>query len=168
MSGLGKTLSSSFSTLSSTRFQGHTIGLTVEVPLGNAAARSQLRQAMASRLQAIATREQRALLIEKEILDAADQLDANWQRIIAAQRRVILNARVVDLEQRQFNQGLRTSTDVLIAQSQLADAQSSEIAALTEYQIAQVDMAFATGTLLGAAGVTWQPTSLGPAPVERQ
>jgi outer membrane protein TolC len=168
ISGLGKTLSNSFNSLGSTRFQGHTVGLTVEVPLGNEAARSQLRQAMASRLQAIATREQRALLVEKEILDAADQLDANWQRIIAAQRRVILNARVVAVEQRQFNQGLRTSTDVLIAQAQLADAQSSEIAALTEYQIAQVDLAFATGTLLGSAGVTWQATSLGPPPVERQ
>jgi hypothetical protein len=28
---------------------------------------------------------------------------------------------------------------------------------LTEYQIAQVDLAFATGTLLGAAKVSWEP-----------
>jgi outer membrane protein len=166
MSGLGKTLSNSFSTLRSTRFQGHAVGLTVEVPIGNEAARSQLRRALASRLQSIATREQRSLLIEREVLHAADQLDANWQRILAAQRRVILAARVVDLETRQFLQGLRTSTDVLDAQTRLADAQSSEIAAVTEYQIAQVDIAFASGMLLGAASVSWAPASIGPAPVE--
>jgi outer membrane protein TolC len=164
VSGLGKTLSTSFETLRSRRFQGHVVGLTVEVPLGNEAARSQLRQAFASRLQAIATKEQRALMVTKEILDALDQLEANWQRIIAAQRRVVLQARVVDLETRQFNRGLRTSTDVLDAQTKLADAQSSEIAAVTEYQIAQVDIAFASGNLLGAAGVQWAPTSIGQSP----
>jgi hypothetical protein len=46
-----------------------------------------------------------------------DNLNANWERIIAAQRRVILAARVVDLETRQYQQGLRTSTDVLDAQA---------------------------------------------------
>jgi outer membrane protein TolC len=164
ISGLGKTLSDSFSTLRSTRFQGHAVGLTIEVPIGNEAARSQLRRALASRLQAIATKDQRSLLIEREILHAADQLEANWQRILAAQRRVILAARVVDVETRQFEQQLRTSTDVLDAQTRLANAQTDEIAAITEYQIAQVDIAFATGTLLGAARVSWQPTSIGQSP----
>jgi outer membrane protein TolC len=103
-------------------------------------------------------------MITKEILDALDQLDASWQSIIAAQRRVILQARVVDLETRQFNRGLRTSTDVLDAQTKLADAQSSEILAITQYQIAQVDIAFASGNLLGAAGVQWAPTSIGQSP----
>ena len=37
----------------------------------------------------------------------------------------------------------------------------SQIAALTEHQIAQVDLAFATGTLLGASRVQWTAT---PAP----
>ncbi|MDB5319465.1 MAG: hypothetical protein JWN40_1096 [Phycisphaerales bacterium] len=161
ISGLGKTVSDSFSTLRSTRFQGHTVGLTVQVPIGNEAARSQLRRALATRLQTIATKDQRSLLIEREILHAADELEANWQRILAAQRRVILAARVVDVETRQFEQQLRTSTDVLDAQTRLANAQSAEISAITEYQIAQIDIAFATGTLLGRAGVAWQPTSIG-------
>jgi outer membrane protein len=161
ISGLGKTVSDSFSTLRSTRFQGHTVGLTVQVPIGNEAARSQLRRALATRLQTIATKDQRSLLIEREILHAADELEANWERILAAQRRVILAARVVDVETRQFEQQLRTSTDVLDAQTRLANAQSAEISAITEYQIAQIDIAFATGTLLGRAGVAWEPTSIG-------
>ena len=65
---------------------------------------------------------------------------------------------MVDVETRQFDLGLRTSTDVLDAQTRLADARLSEIAAVTEYQIAQVDIAFATGTVLGASRVVWEPT----------
>ena len=43
------------------------------------------------------------------------------------------------------------------AQTRFAEAQSGEILALAEYQIAQVDLAFATGTLLGAAKIRWEP-----------
>ena len=94
---------------------------------------------------------------ELEVRDAIDQLEANFQRILAAQKRVVLAARVLDLEIRQFNLGLRTTDDVLEAQASLGAAQLSEISALTEYQIAQIDIAFATGTLLGASQVAWEP-----------
>ena len=49
------------------------------------------------------------------------------------------------------------STDVLDAATKLADSQSAEIRALTDHQISQVDLAFATGTLLGADKVAWAP-----------
>ena len=42
-------------------------------------------------------------------------------------------------------------------QAKFADAQSVEIRALAEYQISQVDLAYATGILLGAAKVRWEP-----------
>lgn len=161
VNGLGPSLDDSFGMVSDKRFEDHRIGLRLEIPLGNEAARSRLRRSLASRLQQLATREQQALAIEQEVYNAVDQLEANWQRILAAQKRVILNARLLDAEVRQFEQQLRTSTDVLDAQTSLGNAQSAEIAALTEYQIAQVDVAFATGTLLGASKVSWEPT---PAP----
>ncbi|MHC4216599.1 MAG: TolC family protein, partial [Planctomycetota bacterium] len=74
-----------------------------------------------------------------------------------ARQNVLLQERLFKAEQRQFELGLRTSTDVLDAQTKFAEAQSSEILALGQYQISQVDLAFATGTLLGAAKVQWQP-----------
>ena len=51
---------------------------------------------------------------------------------------------------------LRTATDVLDAATRLADAQSAEIRALTDHEIALVDLAVATGTTLGGAGVLWR------------
>ena len=133
----------------------------VQVPVGNRAAMARLRRALLQRLSTLATRDQREIQIRGEVLDAVGELEASWQRILASRQRVVLAARVVELEQRQFNQGLRTSTDVLDAVTRLANAQSAEVAAITEYQIAQVDIAQATGTVLGASRVTWTPP---PAP----
>jgi outer membrane protein TolC len=112
-------------------------------------------------LQQIATKEARASLIEIEVLNAIDQLEANWQLIVAARARVTAAVRVLQAEIQQFNQGFRTSTDVLDAQARAASAALAEIQAMTEYQTAQVDIAFATGTVLGSAKVVWAPA---PAP----
>ncbi len=157
VNGLGDSLSNSFSVLADRNFEDHIIGLSVEVPLGNAVAQSRYNQAIYSRVQRLATKEQRRAQIINEVYNAFDQLDANWQRVLAAGRSALLEARLLDAEQRQFDLGLRTSTDVLNAQASYANARSSEIRALTEYQIAQVDIAFATGTLLGSAQVRWEP-----------
>ena len=98
----------------------------------------------------------------QEVLAACDTLEATWQRILASRQSVLLAQRLLDAERRQFELGLNTSNDVLAAQTELADAQSSEIAALTEYQIALVDMAYATGTVLGAAKLRWEETTAAP------
>jgi hypothetical protein len=47
----------------------------------------------------------------------------------------------------------------LEAVTRLASAALSEIAAVADYQIAQVNIAFATGMLLGSANVQWAPTA---------
>jgi len=157
VSGLGATRSDSFDLLYDNRFADHVLGLNLLVPLGNQAAKSRLLQAFYQRRQRLASRQNRLTLIELEVLNAIDQLEANWQRILASRQNVVLSGRLFEAEKRQFELGLRTSTDVLDAQTTFADAQSAEISALTEYQIALVDLAYATGTLLGAAKVQWEP-----------
>jgi outer membrane protein TolC len=157
VNGLGADFGESFDLAGERDFEDHRVGLRIEVPAGNGAARSRLRRAILDRVQRLATREQRALQIRQEVYNAADQLEANWQRIVATRQRTVLAARVVQAEQRQFQQGRRTSTDVLDAQTRLAEARSAEVTAVAEYEIAQIDIAFATGTLLGADNVVWTP-----------
>jgi outer membrane protein TolC len=157
MNGLGATRDDSFDLLFDKRFEDHRFGLQLLVPLGNEAAKSRLRQAFYQRRQRLATRDNRSALIEIEVLNAIDQLEANWQRILASRQNAILAGRLFEAEKKQFELGMRTSTDVLDAQTKFADAQSAEILALAEYQIALVDVAYATGTLLGAAKVQWEP-----------
>lgn len=157
INGLGSTRDNSFDLLFDKRFEDHRLGLQLLVPLGNESAKSQLRQAFYQRRQRLASRDSRRVLVEYEVLNAIDQLEANWQRILASRQSAILDGRLFEAEKRQFELGLVTSTDVLEAQTNFADAQSAEILALVEYQIALVDMAYATGTLLGAAKVQWEP-----------
>ncbi len=157
INGLGDSRGDSIDLLFNKKFEDHRVGLQLLVPLGNEAAKSRLLQAFYQRRQRLASRNNREALIEFEVLNAIDQLEANWQRILASRQSAILDGRLFEAEKRQFELGLRTSTDVLQAQTNFANSQSAEILALAEYQIALVDLAYATGTLLGAAKVRWEP-----------
>lgn len=133
----------------------HRIGVNGEIPIGNEIRESRLSAAVLQRVQRLATRSARSLAIRSEVYDSVDRLRQSWQSILAARLETVLAARTVAGEQRQFDVGLRTSTDVLDAQSRLADAQSREVRSLADYQIALVDIAFATGTLLGRTQVNF-------------
>jgi outer membrane protein len=133
------------------------LGLRGEIPIGNEAAKSRVRRSLLTRLQRLATREARKAAITQEVLNAVDAINAGWQRIMAARQSVLLNQRALEAEQRAFGVGNATSTDVLDAATRLADAQVAEIRAVVDYQIGQIDLAFATGTLLGASRVDWSP-----------
>lgn len=159
INGLGGSTQDSFRMLERNKFEDWQLGLNAEVPLGNEAARSRIREAILTRMQRLGTREARTSAITQEVLGAMDAIDAGWQRILAARQSVILNTRTFQAEQRQFEVGNSTSTNVLDAATRLAEAQSSEIRALTDYQISQVDLAFATGTLMGAGKVRWEPAN---------
>ncbi len=157
INGTGPTRADSLDLLFQNDFADHRLGLQAIIPIGNQATKSRLRQAIYTRRQRLVTRANREDLIRLEVLNTVDQVEANWQRILAARQASILNGRLYEAEQRQFEQGQRTSTDVLNAQINFANAQSAEITALADYQISLVDVAYATGTVLGAARVQWQP-----------
>ncbi|MBY0312707.1 MAG: TolC family protein [Phycisphaerales bacterium] len=155
--GLGGSFTDANDQLAGNDFHDWRVGLTGEIPIGNEAAKARVQQSIVRRLQRLSSKEARASAIRSEVLAAVDQIEASWQRILAAQQSSILAARTLEGEQRQFDAGARTSTDVLDAAARLADAQTSEVRALADYQIAQIDLAFATGTLVGAAKVDWTP-----------
>ncbi|MBX3402838.1 MAG: TolC family protein [Phycisphaeraceae bacterium] len=155
--GLGATFSDANDQLRGNDFESWSVSLSGEVPLGNEGAKARVQQAILSRLQRLATREAREQAIRLEVLNAADNVDAGWQRIMAARQNALAAGRAFRAEQRQFDVGASTSTDVLSAAARLADAQRSEIVALLDYQVSLVDLAYATGTLLGAAKLEWAP-----------
>ncbi|KPL17432.1 MAG: hypothetical protein AMS26_00995 [Bacteroides sp. SM23_62] len=157
INGLGPTRSDSYDLLSDNEFKDHRIGLQVSIPIGNREAKSRLRKAVYERAQRLASKESKKSEIKYEVLSQIDKLEANWQRILASRQTTILKDEQYRAEKRQFELGLVTSTDVLNAQTDLAEAQRVEILALVEYQIAIIDLAYATGTLLGAAKVEWDP-----------
>ena len=157
INGTGETRGNSYDLLYDNDFADHRLGLQLNIPLGNERAKSNLRQAHYQRQQLLASKEGRTAMIEVEVLNALDQLETNWQRILATRQSTLLEARLYEAEVHQFENGLTTSTEVRQTQANLTNAQSMEINALAEYQIALVDLAYATGTLLGAAQVEWEP-----------
>ncbi len=99
------------------------------------------------------SKEQREKLITKEVLNAADLLEANWQRVLVTRKSSELAERTLRAEERQFELGMQISTEVLDAQTRYTNALWSVAQALAEYQLAQVDLAYAAGSLLEAAQV---------------
>ncbi|MDZ4753280.1 MAG: TolC family protein, partial [Phycisphaerae bacterium] len=158
--GGGQNVGDAISNLGDLESDRYAVGLRGEIPLGNEAAKNRLAQVILQRVQRLATKDNRRQAIRTEVYDAVDNLQTAWQRILAARLETVLAARTYQAEQRQFEVGVRTSQDVLDASAQLADAQSREVNALAQWQIALIDIAFATGTLPGAAGIVWAPLDL--------
>ena len=156
--GLGATRTDAWDQLGSASYSNWNVGVGGQIPIGNEAAKARVQQAILIRLQRLSTKDARAQAIRSEVFGSVDAIDAAWQRIMASRQAVILAAKTLEGEQRQFDAGARTSTDVLDAAARLADEQTNEVRALAEYQIAQVDLAFATGTLVGASKVDWSPS----------
>ena len=167
INGLGSKRDDSYDMLFDKNFEDHRLGLQLQIPLGNQAAKSNLKQAFYYRRQLLASQNNREQVIKLDVLNAADRLETAWQRILASRQSAILEGRLYEAEVRQFEIGLNTTTEVLEAQTNFANAKSSEIRALTEYQIALVDLAYATGTLLGAAKVEWEPLVPAPNKIEQ-
>jgi outer membrane protein len=138
----------------------HSVGLSVSIPLGNKAAEARLERARLQQFQDKASRARLRQMIQQQVYDAVRALSNSWQRILAAEKTVDAAYRDYKVEQSQFQLGVRTSTEVLDSAAGLADAQLSRIRALAGYEIAQINLAQATGTLLGYGRIILQPTDL--------
>jgi len=138
----------------------HFVGLAASIPLGNQVAKARLRQARLRQIQRRANYARLRQFIQQEVYDTARALDSSWRRILAAEQAVEAADRDYRVEQSQFQLGQRTSTDVLISATGLADAELSRINAFAQYEISQIRLARATGTLLGHSRIVLEPKDL--------
>lgn len=132
------------------------VGFKFEMPVTNEARKARLNRAVEQRLQRLSTKTLQELTVKREINDSLDITEQHWQRILAARQQVGIAGMNYDAELKQFKEGLRTMTEVLEMLTRLGDSQMKEIRAITDYQIALIDLSFATGTLLGYTNVNFQ------------
>lgn len=158
--GRGGSVGDAFDDLFRKPEQDHQVGLSATIPLGNRAAEAQYRRARLAKVQTELGRQQQEQQIRLDVYDAVDRLQQSWRRILAAEQGVTRAYREYRVEQSQFQLGRSTSTDVLQAASRLADAQSRRISAFADYEITQIQLARATGTLLGYGQIQLQPVVL--------
>lgn len=138
------------------RYRDWSIGLKFEMPVSNEARKARLDRAIAQRMQRLTTKTLQTLTVKREIHDALDMVEQNWQRIIAARQQVLIAGINYEAELKQFNEGLRTMTEVLETLTRLGEAQLKEIRAISDYQVSLVDVAYATGTVLGHGQISLQ------------
>lgn len=158
--GQGGSVGGAFGGLFRELTQDHRVGLSATIPLGNRAAEAQYRQARLAKVRTELNRQQQEQQIRLDVYDAVDGLQQSWRRILAAEQGVTRAYRDYRVEQSQFQLGRRTSTEVVLAASRLADALSRRISAFADYEVTQVQLARATGTLLGRGNVLLQPAVL--------
>ena len=134
-------------------FQDHVVGLRFEQPLGNRQRRAQYRSALLRRAARLADVRQRELFVRQEVFDAVAGLDDGYRRIETAALRVEAARRLVEAETRRFDAGASSNAELLEAQTNLAAAELAYAEAVAEYEVSRVDLAEATGTVLGKTGV---------------
>lgn len=133
------------------------VGLSLDIPLGNKAAKARLEKTLIEQQKTLENKKALEDAIRVEVLNAVDALEQNWQRILSNRMARELARQTYESEKVQFNYGHITSTDLLQSLSSLSDSEIAELSAIIEYQKSLVDVAFATGTVLGQNNVQWKP-----------
>ena len=149
LSSSANNLGNSYQNVFNGQFNEWAIGLKFEMPFTNEANKAKLDYAGQQRNKSLATKRLQTLTVKKEIYDALDQVENNWQRILAARQQVVIAGYNYDAELKQFNEGLRTMTEVLETLTRLGEAQIKEVKAVSDYQVSMIDIAYATGTIFG-------------------
>ena len=151
---LGGALGTSYHSLFNQTFPDATIGVTVNVPLGNRAAKGDYGVSQAQQRQTVLQLAQQKDRIAVDVLDAASALETARSRVQAARAGLEAANTQLRAEQERFTAGTSTNFLVLTRQNDLEQAQLTEISALTEYRRALTEFARATGMLLTDRGIT--------------
>jgi outer membrane protein len=134
---------------------GWSFGLTGSIPISNDAAKANLRSSILSRLQSIATKEGRIQQVTKDVHDALDNLESSWMTYVATLYELQATQKRYDATNKLYASNQVSSTDVTQAIMELGEAKHTMLQTTVHYQIAMVQLATATGTLMGHSQVEW-------------
>ena len=137
----------------------YTVGATLAYPFGNRQSRAYQETSRLQKLKTLSSKKDLEIRIRKEVLDAVDLLERDWNRIIAAMDAAQGALEAYEAEVEQNFAGRRTSTEVLEASQYMAQAESRVVRALADYATSKVYIALSTGTMLGFSNIVWEPVS---------
>jgi outer membrane protein len=141
------------STLFGYNYPDYAIGVNVNIPILNRSAqatqvRSELEYSQSQmRLQQLQNQ------IGIEVRNAQFTVQQNRAQVLAAQSAEELARQSLDAEQKKYALGASTTTLVLTAQRDLAQAQSNTVAALDNYEKSKVQLDLSTGLTLTHNGI---------------
>jgi len=129
-------------------YQDWIAGLTAQIPLGNRAARSRLLQARLGRQQAALSVADLRQQIVLEVVRAIDDLRTSREEINAAREATRLARERLKDEEALYRNERSTRTDVLQAQTALAEAELNDIRAIIGFNINKSSLGRLRGTYL--------------------
>jgi len=132
------------------------VGVVLEYPLGNRAARSRHRRAALERRQAKLNLRALERQIHLEVRNAVRQVATTVERLRAADVSVRAEQKRVSAEQDSKDVGKATIQDVLDAQADLAEAERRRLRALIGLNRSLVDVERLSGTLLETSNVSFE------------
>jgi len=130
------------------KYQNWSIGLSLNIPLSNVVSRASHAQAKINLEQAMLSlkqREQQALL---EIKTALRDLEANLKRVQAYRLARELQEQKLAAEEEKLKVGQSTNYTVLMYQRDLANARSTELKSIIDYNISLANLERALGLSL--------------------
>jgi len=143
----------SYDVLDSTDFFRYRIGLALEVPLSNAEARSRSAQADIAARRAEDRLRDVVSDIALEIQQAVGDVESAEKRVAAAKlARELAEQNLVD-QQKRYDVGIVTTTDILDFQEKATNAMAAEARAVADHAIAAAELGRAEGTLLPRYGI---------------
>ena len=133
------------------------IGLLLELPLPNRAARANYRAARLAHRQARERARALRQTATREVADAIEDLQAAADRAVSSAEALELARRLLEAEETSFSLGRTESFNVLDAQAALASAERDDVRARTDYATALANLYRVRGDLLEVKQVTFVP-----------
>jgi outer membrane protein TolC len=134
--------------MGSGEFYNYSVGVVLQIPLGNAQAKSKYAQARIELEQARARRRELVSQITLEVERALNDVATNFKRIQTTRRARELAEENLRGQEKRFGVGLVTQKDVIDFEAKLLDAQGAELHAITDYNNSIAALRLAEGTLL--------------------
>lgn len=134
-------------------FPDYAFGVTLNVPLRNRAAQSDMVREQLSIRQSEVRFQQQMNQVRVDVQNALISLQQARARYQTAVKNRVLQEQTLDAEQKKYGLGASTIFFVIQAQRDLTSAQANEVAALSTYARARNDLERATGQTLVANNV---------------
>ncbi len=134
-------------------FPNYTVGLQLSVPLRNRAAQANMMTTQLQLRQQELTQQQQINQVRLDVTNALIGVQQARAAYDAAVQARVLQEQTLSAEQEKFRLGASTNFLVIQAQRDLAAAQSTEVAARSNYTKAKVALDQATGRLLDANNI---------------
>jgi outer membrane protein len=134
--------------LFSGEFSDNSFGIVLQIPLGNAVAKSNYSRARIEQDQAVAHRRELVRQITLEVSTEIGNVTSNFKRIQTTRLSRELAQENLRIQEARHQAGLISQTDLIDFQTRLVEAEGAELRAVTDYNNSLSKLRLVEGTLL--------------------